>query len=154
MNKEENIELAKQLLEKAESYSEAEEEYSDEAMWNDLKLKARAFIKADSLCVTEEDTDRLKKRIDVFSKYGPAMVKACTERYKRDVLEQDVKVRQAHEINEAAKLYVTDPNAAAAAISGIASLFGTPAPKITVQPKKVIETSNDEVVADVTLSED
>ena len=43
MNKEENIELAKQLLEKAEGYSEADEEYSAEAMWK-IALKTRQVL--------------------------------------------------------------------------------------------------------------
>lgn len=130
MTKKENQEFLEEAIKQAKSGKVENKPYTDEELWNDIKLKARTFLQEDDLCVTEEERDVLKSRIENFSRFGPAMIKACAERYRNDFLMEDIKVRKAHELNEAAKLYVTNPAASNMIMMGMAQMLGANIPQV------------------------
>lgn len=158
MNKEENREFLKNAIKQADSdVVESKKVISDEDMWNSIKLKAQSFLEADDICITTDERQVLKERIDNFKSYGPSIIKACSERYKKDVLAEDIKVRKAHEFNEAAKVYVSNKDAGIAVLTGLANLFGTPAPQPTLVnevPKSIETSKKQDVKVDVSLLEE
>lgn len=143
MTSKENQEFLENALENAKKgVTPQEKQYTDEDLWHDIKLKARAFLIEDSLCITDEDRESLKKRIDSFSKFGPSLIKACSEREKSKYLMEDIKVRKAHELNEAARLYTSNPSNGAI-VDKMSQMLDAPIPQTeqkVIETKEAIET--------------
>lgn len=153
MSKEENIEFLKNALKNAEGNTE-EKPYTDEDLWADIRKRAGELIRGSSMCVTSEAKEDLKAQIDMFRGASSDMIRGICDRYKRDYLAEELKVRKAHEMNEAAKLYTTNPNAGSLIMAGLAQMFNMQVPQGETQPIKAINSTKEEVIADVTLSED
>ena len=140
MTSKENQEFLENALENAKKgVTPQEKQYTDEDLWHDIKLKARAFLIEDSLCITDEDRESLKKRIDSFSKFGPSLIKACSEREKSKYLMEDIKVRKAHELNEAARLYTSNPSNGAI-LNKMSQILDEQAEQKIIETKETIET--------------
>ena len=140
MTSKENQEFLENALENAKKgVTPQENQYTDEDLWHDIKLKARAFLIEDSLCITDEDRESLKKRIDSFSKFGPSLIKACSEREKSKYLMEDIKVRKAHELNEAARLYTSNPSNGAI-LNKMSQILDEQAEQKIIETKETIET--------------
>ena len=140
MTSKENQEFLENALENAKKgVTPQEKQYTDEDLWHDIKLKARAFLIEDSLCITDEDRESLKKRIDSFSKFRPSLIKACSEREKSKYLMEDIKVRKAHELNEAARLYTSNPSNGAI-LNKMSQILDEQAEQKIIETKETIET--------------
>ena len=140
MTSKENQEFLENALENAKKgVTPQEKQYTDEDLWHDIKLKARAFLIEASLCITDEDRESLKKRIDSFSKFGPSLIKACSEREKSKYLMEDINVRKAHELNEAARLYTSNPSNGAI-LNKMSQILDEQAEQKIIETKETIET--------------
>ena len=154
MSREESAKLAEELLNRSSSSIE-EKTPSDEGIWRGIKRNADNLMAAFDNAVTAEDRAILKEKIDLFRGYGPDMIKACSDRYKRDYLAEDIKVRKAHEMNEAAKLYMTNPSAGKLILTGLAQMFDTSVPQVSSTPEtQAITEKKEEVAATVTLDDE
>ena len=162
MSREENIEFVKSALESSENNSQ--KEITNEQVWNSLKRNILNLSSEFDTCFTEEDVKRMSDKSDSFNKFATNVIKGIADDYNEkhrerefDLRSEDIKVRKAHEINEAIRLTQTNPEAGQAIISGMLSLLGSnmtvPKELNVKKPIKAI-TVNKEVVADVSFSEE
>jgi len=162
MTREEDAALAQELLERSNSTSEARE-VSNEEVWQSLKRNILNLSEELNNCVTEEEIKKFSRKSDSFNKFATNTLKGISDDYAEKnrateyaLREEDIRVRKAHEINDAIRLTQTsNPEAANAIITGMMSLLGSnmSVPKEMITAKKV-EQPVDEIIADVTLSED
>lgn len=164
MGKEENIEFLESALEKAKNSNEEDKVITNEQVWNSLKRNILNISSEFDTCFTEEDTKRIASKSDSFNKFATNVIKGIADDYNEqhrerelNLRDEDIKVRKAHEINEAIRLTQTNPEAGQAIISGMMSLLGSnmsvPRELNVKKPAKAI-TVNKEIVADVSFDEE
>lgn len=163
MTKEESAQLAKELLEKSENTTNPiTEEVSNDQVWNAIKKNILNLSNEIDNCFTDEEISNFTKKSDSFNKFAQNALKGLSDDYAEKskgvefaLREEEIRVRKAHEINEAIKLTQSDKEAGQAIISGMMRLLGSNMSIPTdLKAKKpaAIETSK-EIIADVSLSD-
>ena len=161
MSREEDIKYAKEFLENGSSI--ADEEVTNEQVWNSLKRNILNLSNAFDVCITDDEIKQVSKKSDSFNKFATNALKGLADDYAEKhkateyaLREEDIRVRKAHEINEAIRLTQTNPEAGNAIVSGLMQLLGsnmTVPKELNIKSAKAIE-AKEEIVAEVTLSED
>ena len=162
MSREEDIKYAKEFLSNGGKVT-ADEEVTNEQVWNSLKRNILNLSNAFDVCITDDEIKQVSKKSDSFNKFATNALKGLADDYTEKhrateyaLREEDIRVRKAHEINEAIRLTQTNPEAGNAIVSGLMQLLGsnmTVPKELNIKPAKAIETK-EEIVAEVTLSED
>lgn len=161
MTREDDIQWAKDALEgKVENKVE---EISNEQVWNSLKRNILNLSNEFDSSFTDEDLKHVSRKSDSFNKFATNALRGLADDYTEKhrateyaLREEDLRVRKAHEINEAIRLTQANPEAGNIIVSGLMQLLDsniTVPKELNIKPAKAIETK-EEIVAEVTLSED
>ena len=161
MTREDDIQWAKDALEgKVENKVE---EISNEQVWNSLKRNILNLSNEFDSSFTDEDLKHVSKKSDSFNKFATNALRGLADDYTEKhrateyaLREEDLRVRKAHEINEAIRLTQANPEAGNIIVSGLMQLLGsniTVPKELNIKPAKAIE-AKEEIVAEVTLSEE
>jgi hypothetical protein len=162
MSREENIELAKKMLERSEN-STTQKELSNEDVWGAIKRNIFNLSNEFDMCVTDTDLERVAHKSDAFNKFATNALKGLSDDYAEKhryteyaLREEEIRVRKAHEINEAIRLTQTNPEAGQAIINGMMNLLGSgmTIPKELAKVKTIETSADEEIIADVSLSEE
>ena len=162
MSREEDIKYAKEFLSNGGKVT-TDEEVTNEQVWNSLKRNILNLSNAFDVCITDDEIKQVSKKSDSFNKFATNALKGLADDYTEKhrateyaLREEDIRVRKAHEINEAIRLTQTNPEAGNAIVSGLMQLLGsnmTVPKELSIKPAKAIE-AKEEIVAEVTLSEE
>ena len=151
-----NMEENKKFLEDALNKSD-DTKYTDEDLWVDIRDTGRSFLSKLRTCATPEERAELKEQINLYNNFAKDLINGCRDRYKRDYLTEDIKVRKAHEMNEAAKMCMNNGQAGSLILAGLAQMFDTPVvSSINTQTNPVLTTEKTEdasIKVDVNLKD-